>query len=236
MIKIQLGNTSNVNDSSDGILFCNDTRQIYAIISDIGDGQVSKIPFGGNINNVLNENNQIIFKFNNTDDIIINEIYQSYKSLGGEKDFNNFIERLTNVIDSSNSSGGSGGDAVYYNISNNLTNTTNINTSSQIIQNQQYVGYIIPDDGYNIDTVIIKMGEDDISSSYNRDLHYISIENVSNDIDITIISTSVIGDVLTDNTVVLNIDTLQSGTYKLYYENENDEILSNFDSITELTI
>lgn len=74
---------------------------------------------------------------------------------------------------------------VTYTITNNLTNATNSNEVINIEENTSYSATITPNEGYELSSVIVTMGDTDITSScYNNGI--ISIENVTGDIIIIV--------------------------------------------------
>lgn len=73
----------------------------------------------------------------------------------------------------------------HYTITNNLTNCTTSNTTTTIEENSSYSATITANKGYILGTVVITMGENDITSSSYAD-GVITIENVTGDIIINI--------------------------------------------------
>lgn len=73
----------------------------------------------------------------------------------------------------------------HYTITNNLTNCTTSNTTTTIEENSSYSATITANNGYILGTVVITMGENDITSSSYAD-GVITIENVTGDIIINI--------------------------------------------------
>lgn len=80
-------------------------------------------------------------------------------------------------------------DIVIYSISNNLTNAKNSNTATSIMDGSAYSASITANDGYNVNTVTVKMGGVDITATaYSNGV--ITIANVTGDIVITVTTVS----------------------------------------------
>lgn len=76
---------------------------------------------------------------------------------------------------------------VYYSVSNNLTNCTNNNADTSIVEGGSYSATISANDGYELSSVVVTMGGTDItSSSVSGDT--ISIASVTGNIVITAIA------------------------------------------------
>ena len=71
-----------------------------------------------------------------------------------------------------------------YTITNNLTNVTNSNSLSSINEGDTYIATITPNEGYNLDTVTVTMGGNDITNTVYSD-GSITISNVTGNIIIT---------------------------------------------------
>lgn len=123
-----------------------------------------------------------------------------------------------------------------YSITNNLTHCTNSNSISTIEEGNRYRGDITANTGYILSSVVITMGNVDITSScYNNGA--INIANVTGNIVITAIAEidtdTVVGSVDSDNNISLT--GLAPGTYTLKYE-DNNGVLEGYDSITTMEV
>lgn len=78
----------------------------------------------------------------------------------------------------------SGDTTIYYSITNTLTNVTNENANTQVLENSSYIANLTASDGYTLDTVTVTMGETDVTSSVYVD-GVITISNVTGNIVIT---------------------------------------------------
>lgn len=111
--------------------------------------------------------------------ILRNTIYSNNQSAN--------ITALESALASSESGGGSGGDTpsvTTYNITNNLTNCVNSNVNTSVVENSSYIANITANDGYTLDSVIVTMGGEDITSSaYSNG--QVNISSVTGDIVIT---------------------------------------------------
>ena len=81
-----------------------------------------------------------------------------------------------------------------YTITNTLTNATNSNSATTIIENSNYSATISANDGYSLNTVTVTMGGNDVTeSSYSNGV--ISISRVTGNIEIIVTTVEAIVDV-----------------------------------------
>lgn len=73
---------------------------------------------------------------------------------------------------------------VYYSVFNNLTNCTNSNSATEIVEGGSYSATIIANDGYELKSLVVTMGGANVSVSGGN----ISIANVTGDIVITAVA------------------------------------------------
>lgn len=89
---------------------------------------------------------------------------------------------------------------VYYSITNTLTNVTNNNSNTQVLENTSYIASLSANNGYTLESITVTMGGIDITSSVYAD-GVITVSNVTGDIIITanaIISTTSNDELITD--------------------------------------
>lgn len=84
---------------------------------------------------------------------------------------------------------GSGEEAVYYTITNNLTNVSNSNSVGAVAENTSYSATLTADSGYDLESVIVTMGGTDITATAYAD-GVISIDAVMGNIVITASATA----------------------------------------------
>lgn len=95
----------------------------------------------------------------------------------------NISEVIGNIIITITTRNSSSGKT-YYTISNNLTNCTNSNNATTIEENTSYTATITEDAGYNLDSVIVTMGNTNITNTaYSNKT--ITVNSVTGDIVIT---------------------------------------------------
>lgn len=81
----------------------------------------------------------------------------------------------------------------YYSVTNNLTNVTNSNSASSVLEGESYSATLSVSSDYNLTDVQITMGGSDITSSaYNGESHEIYISSVSGNITITASATKIV--------------------------------------------
>ena len=81
----------------------------------------------------------------------------------------------------------------YYSVTNNLTNVTNSNSASSVLEGESYSATLSVTSDYNLTDVQITMGGSNITSSaYNSDSHEIYIASVSGNITITASATKIV--------------------------------------------
>ena len=81
----------------------------------------------------------------------------------------------------------------YYSVTNNLTNVTNSNAASSVLEGESYSATLSVSSDYNLTDVQITMGGMNITSSaYNRESHEIYIASVSGNITITASATKIV--------------------------------------------
>lgn len=73
---------------------------------------------------------------------------------------------------------------VYYSITNTLTNVTNNNSNTQVLENTSYIASLSADTGYAIDSVVVTMGGTDVTSTVYAD-GVITVTSVTGNILIT---------------------------------------------------
>ena len=81
----------------------------------------------------------------------------------------------------------------YYSVTNNLTNVTNSNSASSVLEGESYSATLSVMPDYNFTDVQITMGGSNITSSaYNNETHEIYISSVSGNITITASATKIV--------------------------------------------
>lgn len=81
----------------------------------------------------------------------------------------------------------------YYSVTNNLTNVTNSNSASSVLEGESYSATLSVMPDYNLTDVQITMGGSNITSSaYNSEFHEIYIASVSGNITITASATKIV--------------------------------------------
>lgn len=81
----------------------------------------------------------------------------------------------------------------YYSVTNNLTNVTNSNSASSVLEGESYSATLSVMPDYNLTDVQITMGGSDITSSaYNGESHEIYIASVTGNITITASATKIV--------------------------------------------
>ena len=81
----------------------------------------------------------------------------------------------------------------YYSVTNNLTNVTNSNSASSVLEGESYSATLSVTPEYNLTDVQITMGGSNITSSaYNNETHEIYISSVSGNITITASATKIV--------------------------------------------
>ena len=81
----------------------------------------------------------------------------------------------------------------YYSVTNNLTNVTNSNSASSVLEGESYSATLSVSSDYSLTDVQITMGGSNITSSaYNRESHEIYIASVSGNITITASATKIV--------------------------------------------
>lgn len=104
---------------------------------------------------------------------------------------------------------------VYYSITNTLTNVTNNNSNTQVLENTSYIASLSANNGYTLESITVTMGGIDITSSVYAD-GVITVSNVTGDIIITanaIISTTSHAKLPTDGLIAYyDLRNLESGT------------------------
>ena len=81
----------------------------------------------------------------------------------------------------------------YYSVTNNLTNVTNSNSASSVLEGESYSATLSVTPEYNLTDVQITMGGSNITSSaYNSESHEIYISSVSGNITITASATKIV--------------------------------------------
>ena len=81
----------------------------------------------------------------------------------------------------------------YYSVTNNLTNVTNSNSASSVLEGESYSATLSVMPDYNLTDVQITMGGSNITSSaYNNESHEIYISSVSGNITITASATKIV--------------------------------------------
>ena len=81
----------------------------------------------------------------------------------------------------------------YYSVTNNLTNVTNSNSASSVLEGESYSATLSVSSDYSLTDVQITMGGTNITSSaYNSDSHEIYIASVSGNITITASATKIV--------------------------------------------
>lgn len=81
----------------------------------------------------------------------------------------------------------------YYSVTNNLTNVTNSNSASSVLEGESYSATLSVSSDYNFADVQITMGGTNITSSaYNNETHEIYISSVSGNITITASATKIV--------------------------------------------
>ena len=81
----------------------------------------------------------------------------------------------------------------YYSVTNNLTNVTNSNSASSVLEGESYSATLSVSSDYNLTDVQITMGGTNITSSaYNGETHEIYISSVSGNITITASATKIV--------------------------------------------
>lgn len=93
------------------------------------------------------------------------------------------ITALENALASSEG-GGNTPSVTTYTITNNLTNCANSNVNTSVSENSSYVANITANEGYTLDSVVITMGGEDITSTVYSE-GSINISSVTGDIVIT---------------------------------------------------
>lgn len=119
----------------------------------------------------------------------------------------------------------------------NLQGCTLSDNSNEIEHGTNYSATIIPDgDDFEFKSCsIIVGGIDKTTSCFNPVTNEITINNVKSNVNIKVEYEEVTDAVgrITDNELYLFEDMLPSGTYTLYYEDENNNRLESFGPITD---
>ena len=79
----------------------------------------------------------------------------------------------------------------YYLVTSNLTNCTNSNHTTEVVEGDSYTATITPNSGYNISSIAVTMGGIDVTTSTVNDGN-INITNVTGNIVITVIAEEVV--------------------------------------------
>lgn len=114
---------------------------------------------------------------------------------------------------------------VYYTISNNLTNCTNSNNTTTIEENTSYTATITEEAGYNLDSVIVTMGNTDITNTVYTN-KTITINSVTGDVVITANAVAPTSNYLYDYPFNGIIDSI--GKQDLNFTTYNQEVNANF--------
>lgn len=129
---------------------------------------------------------------------------------------------------------------IVYSITNTLTHTVTDNSAANINSGLSYTATLAVDEvGYNLTDITVTMGGIDITvTAYDADTQTITIANVTGNIEITAISTTIpdLGQVATDNVIEIFDDALTTGTYVLRYVDENNQLLDNEGDIKQFEI
>lgn len=138
------------------------------------------------------------------------------------------------------SSLGNDGDIFIYTpnftVTQHLVNCTLSNVDS-IVPGNNYETTIIPNEGYFVFNVIVKMNNQDItSSSFNKETNTITVNRVENDLKIDVYAEKKVGNVQgIKHEIVLN-NNISTGTYTLYYEDKNGNKLDGWSPIGNITV
>lgn len=98
-----------------------------------------------------------------------------------------------------------------YTITNTLSNASNNNNATEIEENQSYIATITANEGYKIATVIITMGENDITSTvYNGG--NINISKVTGNIVITVECTEIVTSIDNEKLVDMDLTGINDGS------------------------
>ena len=173
---------------TDYVLTDADKSDIAALVYDI---------FGGDpVRGYIDVNNHIILKGNLAKDTTYYfeiEMEDGTTLPGGELVFS----------EDSGGSGGSSGGTVAYNVTNDLTNCTNSNTNTYVLQNGSYSATISANSGYTLSSVTVTMGGSPVTVSNG----VINIASVTGNIVITAVATEKVVAPSYTNQIPLSIGT-----------------------------
>lgn len=230
------------------VVFNADTNEIVIenVTSDISINAISSLKMF-NITNQMsntvnsNRNNTINYGEAYTATITANEGYilgDVVVSMGdNEIEVINGIINIPNVID--NIIITANATLKQFNVVSTITNGSIDNNEQSVYYGSRYVANITSDEGYDISSVTVTMGGNDVTDSVYAN-GVIMIDSVVGDINIMVVmvesTVAVIGQVNESNTIEINDNALSRGTYKLVYEDVNNNELDSMNQITTFNI
>lgn len=117
-----------------------------------------------------------------------------------------------------------------------LTNCTSSNNNLSVRNGNSWTTTISADSGYGLGSITVTMGANDITSQcVNLSTGEISINSVSGNIVITAIGEKQVGSISGLRHFISPNENLASGTYTLYYEDENHQKLDGWNAIGTIT-
>lgn len=114
-----------------------------------------------------------------------------------------------------------GGEAIYYTITNNLSNVTNGNGATSVKEGRSYTAILSLAEGAELQSITIKMGGVDIThTAWNSETMTISISSVTNNLVITANASIIIRQTVTwaGAGADKNTDTIDATQNELYWE------------------
>lgn len=142
----------------------------------------------GSINEVNTQCKDIANELGNID--LTNYVTKDELTQGGIVTFRDVSNGEIFTLSSSSGGGDTPGAPTIYNITNNLTNAKNSNSAMTIEENTSYSANITASNGYNLESVIVVMGGNDVTSSVYSD-GTINISAVTGNLIITASATKV---------------------------------------------
>lgn len=91
---------------------------------------------------------------------------------------------------------GSGGSATRYAITKNLTKASLSNSANQVVSGATYVSSVTPSNGYEVNSVFVTMGGEEVQNAYDSNTNKITVRNVIGDLSISVAASKIIVDLL----------------------------------------
>jgi hypothetical protein len=159
---------------------------VYLFVSGQPVGNGIELSATGDVIGYVDENNNIVVRGN---------LAEGTYSVKYEMDDGTTVDIGDLVVDNS----------VYYSVTNNLTQCTNSNAATEAIGGQSYSATITANSGYELSSVKVTMGGEDISASAVSGDN-VSIANVTGNIVITAVATETVATPSYKNWLPLSVD------------------------------